>query len=398
MGNDQKQSTFIHNTYRLTMEITAEKSEKEQKPSKKNSRVLKLIKKYKKIIALWSLVSIGLIVTSLLIYYYKAPVDNSFEKIVADLLMFFGQALIGVGLIGGGLGGLINYVVEDFKKREDDIRRQLKERQEEREKQKNFRNKMQTILQKVHDNVELARILIKSHRSGKTYGEQIRNNIIPSLIALKDFKRRLKLVDDTDLEKNLDSLKVSLTYMIAYLSVLREEYQTNYLEISNLQNYQEALTTKMKEVFVESIEEELEALDTKNSNENTLNRIHKLFDEKDIPDHIQMVWDAMKELNYTSDFIDEYRNEDGVKSMYSNYFLEHYYHCNRIIKTEDSSINERLTTRKYFADNLKELKRIEEKKNSKEPLTKKDSLTRKIMEIELRFDFESSKILLDNDK
>ena len=147
MGNDQKQSTFIHNTYRLTMEITAEKSEKEQKPSKKNSRDLKLIKKYKKIIALWSLVSIGLIVTSLLIYYYKAPVDNSFEKIVADLLMFFGQALIGVGLIGGGLGGLINYVVEDFKKREDDIRRQLKERQEEREKQKNFRNKMQTILQ-----------------------------------------------------------------------------------------------------------------------------------------------------------------------------------------------------------------------------------------------------------
>jgi hypothetical protein len=100
----------------------------------------------------------------------------------------------------------------------------------------------------------------------------------------------------------------------------------------------------------------------------------------------------MEKLDYLSDFIHALKNEEGVKSMYFEYFLQHYYHCNKIIRTKDSSTTPRIIRKNNFIINLEKLKVIEDLKNSDYLLTNKDSLTRMIMENELRFDFENSKL------
>ena len=359
--------------------------------NKKKPKLARLISRYKKAILVWLTAAFFFIVCSLLIYATE-PLDNSFNKIVADLLMSLGQTIIGAGLIGGGIGGVINFIFEEFKREEEEAKERLKEILENREKRKVFRTKMQSRLQKVHDDVELARVLIKSHRSGKSYGEQIRSHIMPSLVALKDFKRRLNHNEDRQLENNLEILHVSLTYMIAYLSALMEEFEANYLNISNLQNYQDALANRMRTLFTEIAEGKKEGQVSQEKKIDFLGRAEKLFENTDIPTNIEVVWQAMEELGYLSDFISEYRNETGAKSMFYEFFLEHYYHCNKIIRTKDSKTNPKLTSKQVFINNVAELQRIEEKKNSENPVTNKDSLTRKIMEDELRFDFESRKL------
>lgn len=52
----------------------------------------------------------------------------------------------------------------------------------------------------------------------------------------------------------MEYLQVSLTYMISYLTVLVEEFGAHYLEISNLQNYQDALANRMRILFTEVTE------------------------------------------------------------------------------------------------------------------------------------------------
>ena len=355
----------------------------------KTSKIIKLLGRYKKIILLWLVVSLIFIVSSLIIHFNNEP-EDTFKKVVAELLMTSGQALLGAGLIGGGIGGVINFILEEFREEEEEKKERLKDLEEHREKRKESRNKMQFLLQSTYDNVELARVLIKSHQSGKTYGEQIRTRIIPGLIALKDFKRRLGLIEDYQLEQNKDYLEVSLTYMIAYLSALKEEFEVNYLKISNLQNYKEALVNKMTTIFTEISEGDKNELNSIDEKIKFLSRAEKIFRNTEVPSNINIVWEALQELEYLCDFISELRNEDGVISMYQTYFLEHYYHCNKIVKAKDSDVNEKLISKKNFVTNIEELKRIEEKKNSDNPLTNKDSLTLKIMIDELGFNFENS--------
>ncbi len=343
--------------------------------NRRKSRLAKLFKRYKIIIISWIVISIVLIISSIIIQYSYDPENYRITGIIAKLLMTLGQAGIGVVLVGGGIGGVINFIFEEMKREEEDVKERLKERRGKREKQKLYRNKMQHILQEAIDNVELARVLIKSHKSGRTYGEQIRNRIIPGLIALKDFKRRLMLIDDSPLEKNLDPLQVSVTYMIAYLSVLKEEFEANYLRISNLQNFKDAVVDKLKTDFVENAE-----------------NVDKIFKDNKVPPNVKIVWEALQDLDYLSDFIGDLRNEEGIKSMYLTFFLQHYYNCNKIIRSQGSDVNQKLTGRKDFISNIKEFNRIEDKKNSDEPLTSKDSLTRRIMIQELKFDFETCKI------
>lgn len=356
---------------------------------KNKSKLLKLIGRYKKIIILWLIISLVLVGASLLIYYYQEPVDNSFEKHVAELLMTLGQAIIGVGLIGGGVGGVINFIFEQFKEDEDNIKRRLESIRESIERKKASRTKMLALLQNAHDNVELARVLIKSHQSGRTYGEQIRNRIIPSLITLKDFKRRLEFVEDSELEKNSTYLRVSLTYMVAYLNVLKEEFESNYLMISNLQKYKDAMVNKMTNVFTQLDEDTIQEMHNTDSKTNYLNKAEDLFKKSEVPPNLNVVWKALENLEYLKDFIGELMQENGVKSMYDTFFLQHFYHCNKILRIKESDVNSKIINRKNFQSNLKELNRIEEKKNSDTPLTNQDSLTRKIMEGELLFDFEN---------
>lgn len=364
---------------------------KKQEPEK----LLKLLRQYKNYIFLGTFIALSSISISLCIYYCvdETHTEITFWHKFADFLMTFGETVLGAGLIGGGIGGSINFIFEELRKEDVEKQNESKEARENNEKYKVFRREMLSKLQHAHDNVELARILLKTHRSAKTYGEQIRNRIMPSLISLQDFRRGLAYVEDGQLRKNLKFLQVSLGYMIAYLSVLIEEFEKSYLTISNLQNYQDELARKMRTLYMDIRESEIESSKALEKKKQFLENAEELFEKTDVPSHIEVVWQAIEELDYIRDFIKELRNEKWERSMYNQFFLQHYIHCKQILKTKNNKVDKKLTSKKDFTDNLGELLRIDEKKESDLPLTKQDSLIRKIMKKELRFNFESCKMI-----
>jgi len=359
----------------------------------KKTKLWKLILRYKQylFIGLFSaLLSIG---TSLGIFYSmrEGAAVNVFWGKLADFLMTFGETILGAGLIGGGIGASINFILEELNEEEEAVKERLKRMQESREKRKLFRQEMRYKLQQAHDEVELARILIRSHKSGKSYGEQVRNRIMPSLISLVEFKRSLmdiEDIEDTQLTENLAYLKVSLRYMIAYLSVLVEEFEEGYLKISNLQNYQDALTGRMKILFLEVLESSSEQTLSLKEKKKMLKKAKNIFEESKVPPNVKVVWSAIKKLDYIWDFRGELRNKKGERSKYNQFFLQHYYHCKKLLKQKGSTHNEKIISKFLFRENLHKLTLIEEKEKNDRPLTKQDSLTRRIMEKELGFKYK----------
>ena len=384
-----------------------------------HNKLQKLINRYKKYILLALFIAIGSIVGALTIYGIVDESHVVWHK-VADLLRSFGETLIGAGLIGGGIGGGINFLLEEIKeeeeqakeeqkkaeeeakemrqKREEDAEKRRKEYQEKKEKRKLFRLEMQEKLQVVHDHTELARILIKSHKSGRTYGEQIRNRIMPSLISLEEIRRGLEHAEDQRLEGNVLYLRVSLFYMIAYLSVLIEEFEASYLTISNLQTYQDAWADKMRGLFTDIVEGKKGEITSLKKKEKFLEKAEALFESDHVPANIEVVWQEIEKLDYVWDFINELRNEKGERSLYNRYFLQHYKHCNKMLQTRNSDINEKLTLRKTFKANMETLKHIDKKLAEDNPLSFQDNLTHVIMEKELRFDFEQNKMIKKEDE
>jgi len=87
----------------------------------------------------------------------------------------------------------------------------------EKEEKKAFRNILLNDLRGVVDEVELSKILIRSHQSAKTYGDCMRDKIMPSSIRLWDIKRSLVSQKDPFLgaETILD-LRAHIHSMIAY--------------------------------------------------------------------------------------------------------------------------------------------------------------------------------------
>lgn len=361
----------------------------------KKSKLWALILRYKIQLLIGLLLAIFFIGMSLCIIFYNPSEPGSgkdFWLKLADLLMVFGETIIVAGLIGGGIGASINFILEEIKEEEAAVKERLKGMQESKEKRKLFRQEMRKKLQHAHDEVELARILIKSHKSGKTYGEQVRYKIMPSLIALLELKRGLMDIEDALLSRNLAYLKVSLRYMIAYLSVLVEEFEGNYLHISNLQSYQDTMGSRIRSLFMDATENKLKENLPKKKKKKLLKETETFFGNSTIPSNIEIVWEAIKKLDYISDFIDELRSESGEKSLYNRNFLYHYYHCKKLLKPKENSVNEKLIAKKSFQANIEELIRIEAKEKSDRPLTKQDSLTRRIMEKELNFDFQTDQM------
>jgi hypothetical protein len=354
----------------------------------KYAKALKLFRLYEPIFWGLLLVFCDMMITSL--WIYSSEPEMHMEKL-ADFLMNSSQTILITFVIGGGLGGILNFLFDEMKREEEEVKNKWKERQENREKNKLFRWEMQRSLQELQDNVELARILIKSHRSGTTYGEQIRNRIMPSLISLQDFRRRVSHAEDRELIKNMEYLQVSLTYMISYLTVLVEEFGSHYLEISNLQNYQDALASRMRILFTEVTEGKKEDIVTLEKKKNFLRKAEEIFGQLDVPSKIEIVWQAMEELDYVWDFIGDLRDPQGKRSLYFRYFLQHYFNCIKILKDSNSNGNTRLIENSVFQNNLVKQQEIEAKKESDQPITQQDSLRRKIMSEELFFDFEACK-------
>ncbi|MTB52705.1 hypothetical protein [Lewinella sp. W8] len=349
----------------------------------KISKVLTLFKRYRLILLTGAALCAVFLLISLSIFYW---VEEGHEKQVfyhklADFLMELGQTIMGTLIIGGTLGGIYNFLHEEYQKEEDAVKERLSSIRESSNKRKLFRREVRNKLQQVHDDIELARILIRAHRSGRTYGEQLRTRIMPSMIALQDLKRDLIDVADEELITHLPELQVSITYMAAYLQVLIEEFSHHYLEISNLQTFQDVLANRRRQVFTDVLEKQ------EDKTRVFLEQTTELFENRTVPSRIETVWAAIGNLDYVCDFIADLRNDQGQASLYQLYCLDHHFHCMRMLRHRNSQVNEKIVNRANFKFYLKELERLTEKKNSDQPISKEDSLTRIIMTRGLKFDF-----------
>lgn len=353
----------------------------------KLAKLIQLIKQYQYILWASAAVFVACLVVSFWIYYdFEGHAREDYWFRVADFLQAVAEAMVSTILIGGVLGGVINFIFEERKKEEEAIKERLLSMQESRERRKTIRAELRQRLQEAHDNVELARILIKSHRSGKTYGEQIRDHIMPANITLQDIKNQLKEIQEGSPIEHLAELQVSLTYMSAFLSALIEEFSRHYLDIAMLQNYQDTVADRRRDVFTDIISE----TEAKAADDHRLLFLHQAnqrMDKNDLPERLAVVWAAMGRLDYVWDFIADLRDEKGKASRYQTFYIDHHFHAIRLLRDKDYERNEKLCRRDRFTTYLKKLAELSDKKNSDQPITKEDSLTRIIMREELGFDF-----------
>jgi hypothetical protein len=353
--------------------------------SKTQHKLLKLLARFKYFLLFGAVVFLSSILFAWWIYitYSDQKLYPGWHRL-AEAMMSIAETVLLAGMIGGG----INLALEDMKKEDEEAKERQKTNMENRQKYRLFRHELRQSLGVVHDNVGLARILIKSHKSGKTYGEQIRNRIMPSLVSLQDLRREIPQVEDPRLKQNLYAFRVSLNYMIAYLSVLVREFEANYLIISNLQNYQDAYGAHLRGIFTDVVADEQEGKLTPRKKQQLVEKAAQQFDDVSIPDKIDAVWQAIGELEFVWDFIAELRDEKGKRSVYFTYFLMHYNHCTRILRSKGGKVSKKITSGKTFMDNVEELKRIDTKQQSDVPLTNQDLLTWKMMEEEMGFELK----------
>ena len=352
------------------------------------AKLVRLIKQYQFILWGGLLIFLFCLAVSFGIYYSVEEGDPKagFWLQVADFSRTTAETMLSTILIGGLLGGIINFIFEEQKKEEEAVKERLKSMQESRERRKAFRLDLRQRLQKAHDEVELARILIKSHRSGKTYGEQIRQHIMPANIAIQDIKNRLSALQEESPIKHLPELQVSLTYMSAYLSVLIEEFSQHYLDIAMLQNYQDRVADRRRDVFTDIISEPT-VPDAEDPRLLFLHKADQRMEKIDLPDRLAAVWDAMGRLDYVWDFIGDLRDNQGKTSRYKTFFLDHHFHCYRLLRDKDHDRSERICRRPGYEHYLEEYERLRAKKQSDQTITKEDSLTRIIMQDGLGYDF-----------
>ena len=359
-------------------------------------KLLDLIKQYQYFLWAGALIFALCLAASLWIFYeFDGSAKEEYWFKLAEFLMDVSQTILGTVLIGGGLGGVVNFIFEEQKKEEEEVQNRLKRMQDRRDRRREIQRDISKELRQIHDEVALSRILIKSHRSGLTYGEQLRTKIMPSNIALQELKRQLGEIQEDKLVSNIPELQVSLTYMSAYLSVLIEEFSCYYLQISNLQNFQDSIAERRREVFTETLEE---AKDRALSKEIFLGQTDELLKEQEVPNRLDLVWEAMEELDYIWDFIDDLRDKNGKASMYQMHFLDHHFHALRILQYREEGINQKLVQRKDFQENLVILEELATKKKGDQPITKEDSLARKIMEKSLDFDLDEMRKRVEEEK
>lgn len=179
-----------------------------------------------KILAL--LAAITIIFLSAAIFIYSKENPPKWQEELAKALM--GLAMTAI------IGGFIKFLFDQYKEKEEQIKKDKDAEDEKKLRKKEFSLEMLNHLRKAFDAVDGARLLIEAHKSAKTYGEKMRENIIPVIVSLYDIKR--SLVDSVDMIEDADklkSLRINIHYMIAYLQALADEYKETYPDISNWQ-------------------------------------------------------------------------------------------------------------------------------------------------------------------
>lgn len=195
---------------------------------------------------------------------------------------------------------------------------------EKRAENKAFRNELLNDLRSVVDQVELSKVLIRSHQSAKTYGDCMRERVMPANIKLWEIKRSLVNQNDPFLSEVIIDIRAHIHSMIAYLSTLIEEFEKEYPSLSNLQRYQEAAQSA-------TVKEHSSTFDT-NTDRNKLVKFNN-------------TWKIIKTLPQCNDFLfdrslsskrtkENALNDTTVfDSRYDEYFLSHYSACKQLVKT-----------------------------------------------------------------
>jgi hypothetical protein len=226
-------------------------------------------------------------------------------------------------------------------------------------------------LRKVFDQVDSSRLLIEAHKSAKTYGEQIRQAIIPSVVTLYDIKRSLvDAGDKLDKEALLD-LRVHIHYMIAYLKALTEEFKSTYLDHSRKQAMQESMKEKIRQKFLVEFDIFLAA------GLNQKNQAHRLSEFINQKQNSQLLlpnfaWEHIIKLHFLHDFL-----SDNRESQYTLLFIYHYEESKKILKISNG---------KYVpVPETEEFKSFHKIRNKLKDRNHKENLVATIMNEEMKF-------------
>ena len=330
-------------------------------------------------IAFYLAIAIGALL--FLIGYILAPQNLNLQKI-GEKLIDFGETIVFVGIIGG-------LIASGFHLFQEEVKRE----QEEQDQSEVERKQLLTKLQSVHDQVELARTYLRSHKSAKTYGEQIRQHIMPAYIDLIEIRRTIQHLYPTllsDSEDELLKFRVSLHTALAYLAALLREYEYQYLSISNLQNYQEAVVKRMRDHYVNQMDQTLgKGLVSKEYGE-VLQQADHYIRTHAIPEPLTLVWEKINDLPYLNDLITEIVMSNGTSSLYQKYFLKHYVYSKKLLALQTTKPDATLDG--YFERYTSKLKGIDEQRASNTSTPKILGFTELIMERELGFVFQKQRL------
>ena len=226
---------------------------------------------------------------------------------------------------------------------------------------KEFKDGLLNDLRSIFDKVDVARLLINAHKSAKTYGQMIRENILPSIVGLYDIKRSLRDAPDLIASDRILQIRVFLHFMIAYLQALVNEYEANYPELSRRQLFEEEIKKQTKEKFVRMEMEKVQDFFQENP----------FSDHKVLPELPRLSWSRMEELVITRDFID-----DSFESGYRKMFVNFYEYSKRLLKGQEvKHFSDCWYDEKYQED----LVALDRKVQQGETITEADSVVAKLI-------------------
>ncbi len=218
------------------------------------------------------------------------------------------------------IGGILKMIIDDYQQKQKLIAdEKLKRIEQDREKRKTI-NDLETKLRMLVDDIELARTIITAHGSAKTYGEKMREAVLPAIANLFDLKRSVKKSQIFS-DEILSEFRVSIHYMIAYLKALADEYKLQYHKIS-LKQYS---FDCMKEAYNKSITNMLQEKSFKEILETDIEE-----NEKQLATFSENISVQIFNLRIMKDFLPNNNSE----SKYYKVFLNHFDVCKAILKEQ----------------------------------------------------------------
>lgn len=136
--------------------------------------------------------------------------------------------------VGGVLGGFVRRIFDRIESERAEVKARTEAAKARREDNIVYLRSILDDIKRVYDIVEHARLMIDSHKSARTYGEQVRA-LPDAIIILHNIKRALAY--DT---RPAPDLNEPIQLMIRFLKKLTGEFQARYITVSRLQAQDEA--------------------------------------------------------------------------------------------------------------------------------------------------------------